>query len=68
MIEAILGMSLWKYICQGWVNFENFIHFEVGNGTRICNCFWYDCAGWLVLHVQKCGGVGGSPLVALLGC
>ena len=26
------------------------------------------CAGWLVLHVQKCGGVGGSPLVALLGC
>ena len=26
------------------------------------------CVGWLVLHVQKCGGDGGSPLDSLLVC
>jgi hypothetical protein len=34
------GVSLWKFIRQGWDHLFPFLSFKVGNGERVR--FWYD--------------------------
>lgn len=34
-VRGPYGVCLWKFIHQGWVKFDNFISFKMGNGTWI---------------------------------
>ena len=39
-VSRIYGVSVWKSIRSGWMNFFKFLRFDVGDGTRVK--FWED--------------------------
>ena len=46
-MTGIYGVSVWKSIGSGWMDFSKFLQFDVGDGTRVnfWEYEWYrDCA------------------------
>ena len=40
LVTGTYGVSLWKSIRGGWLDFSKFLQFDVGDGTRVK--FWED--------------------------
>ena len=38
MVTSSYGVSLWRFIRSGWVNFSKLLVYDVGDGTRVK--FW----------------------------
>jgi hypothetical protein len=39
-LEVLMGVSLWRYIRNGWGSFSNFLSYKVGDGSHIS--LWHD--------------------------
>lgn len=52
-VRGPYGVSLWKFISQGWVKFEYFICFLVGNSSRGSLLAWSVMLAWNYFKLQK---------------
>ena len=43
-VTSAYGVSLWRFIRSGWLNFSKLILYDVGNGTRVK--FWKQYVVW----------------------
>ena len=43
-IFGAYGICMWKFIRSGWLNFSNFLWYNVGDGTQVK--FWEDIWCW----------------------